>query len=254
MSLDLYYFSGGARERVLEAVIAAGHHVRHVFVNDPQRWKKVNATIQMAEREQIPVTIVKNKSEMLGFLPLVKAKLCLSVGFNYLFAKEFLEAVELCINVHGSLLPKYAGARTLSWAIAHGEQESGVTVHMVDEGIDTGPILLQRAFALSPFETTRSLVRKTCEFEPQVVADALARYERLGRAAFAPQHGQTLPLLPNRLPVHSRIDPNLPLTSLISDIRAADPDYYPAHFFLHGEKVCVRLWRPEKPADEEDLI
>jgi hypothetical protein len=60
--------------------------------------------------------------------------------------------------------------------------------------------------------------------------------------------------LPNRVPEHSRLDANLSLDALFNHIRAADPDDYPAYFFVDGEKVCVRLWRPERPPNEEDLI
>jgi methionyl-tRNA formyltransferase len=253
MALDLIYFSGGARERVLQAILSAGHRVTDIFINDPERWPKVKPTIELAEMHSIPVHVVKSKAEILDILPAISGRNCLSVGFNYLFPRHVLEKVRIFLNVHGSLLPKYPGARTLAWAIANGESESGVTVHLVDEGMDTGPILLQRVFALSRFDTTRSLSRKTSLFEPQVVIDALARYEELGEDAFSIQEETTV-APPNRVPGHSRLDANLSLGALFNHIRAADPDNYPAHFFVDGEKVCIRLWRPEKPANEEDLI
>jgi methionyl-tRNA formyltransferase len=253
MALDLIYFSGGARERVLQALLNAGHRVTRIFINDPDRWPKVRPTIELAGNYSIPVHVVKSKVEISAVLPAITGKNCLSVGFNYLFPRNLIENARIFLNVHGSLLPKYPGARTLAWAIANGETESGVTVHLVDEGMDTGPILLQRAFALSPFDTTRSLSRKTSLFEPQVVLDALARYEELGADAFSVQNKTTV-APPNRVPEHSRLDANLPLNALFDHIRAADPDNYPAYFFVDGEKVCVRLWRPEKPTTEEDLI
>jgi methionyl-tRNA formyltransferase len=253
MALELVYFSGGARERVLKAILDAGHRVTSIFINDPNRWPKIRPTIELARIYSIPLHVVKSKAEISTILPAITGKNCLSAGFNYLFPRDVLANVRVFLNVHGSLLPKYPGARTLAWAIANGETESGVTVHLVDEGMDTGPILLQRAFALSPFDTTRSLSRKTSLFEPQVVIDALARYEELGADAFSVQKGTTL-ALPDRVPEHSRLDANLPIGALFNDIRAADPDNYPAYFFVDGEKVCVRLWRPEKPANEEDLI
>jgi methionyl-tRNA formyltransferase len=253
MSLDLVYFSGGPRERVLDAIISAGHHVRHVFVNDPARWPKILPTIALAERLGLPVTVLKRKADVTSALTICRDQLCFSAGFAYLFPTEFLSAVSACLNVHGSLLPKYAGARTLSWAIESGENESGVTVHRVDEGMDTGPILLQRSFRLSQFETTRSLARKTGDLEPSVVVDALALWEREGAAALRCQDGHP-PTLPNRVPAHSQIDPNRRLVDLFDAIRAADPDHYPAHFYVDGQKVCIRLWRPDKTTDETDLI
>lgn len=253
MSLDITYFSGGPRERVLEAILNSGHRVRHVFVNDPERWPKIKPTIALARQAEIPVTIISRKDQIADALDVASGRLCLSAGFAYLFPKYFLDAVSACLNVHGSLLPKYGGARTLSWAIENGESESGVTVHSVDEGMDTGPILLQRSFALSPFETTRSLGRKTGAFEPQVVVEALALWESRGKNALVAQPPAPA-RLPNRIPQHSQIDPSLPLSQLFNAIRAADPDHYPAHFFVENQKVCIRLWRPEKPDSESDLI
>ncbi len=254
MSLDLFYFTGGPRERVLKAIVEAGHRVKHVFVNTPHKWPKVVPSINFAESQGVPVTVVERKSDIDKILNHVSGGLCLSAGFNYIFPKIFLDRVDCCLNVHGSLLPKYAGSRTLSWAIENGETESGVTVHLVDEGMDTGNILLQREFPLSPFETTASLARKTGDFEPQVVVDALEKFEIEGVNGCVPQSGPPLPVLANRIPEHSLTDPERPLIELIDKIRAANSELYPAHFYLHGEKVCIKLWRQEKPEGEEDLI
>ncbi len=254
MSLDLYYFTGGPRERVLKAVVDAGHRVLQVFANSPQRWPKVAASIELAQSLGLPVTVLESKSDLDKVSETVAGSLCLSVGFAYLFPKNFLDRVSMCLNVHGSLLPDYAGARTLSWVIENGETKSGVTVHFVDEGMDTGPILLQRAFSLSPFETTASLARKTGDLEPQVVVDALEKFETMGMAGAEPQPFPPPPVPPNRVPEHSKIDPELPLLDLINKIRAANPEHYPAYFNLHGQKVCIQLWRPNKPEDEMDLI
>ena len=64
------------------------------------------------------------------------------------------------LNVHGTLLPYYAGARTINWIIENGENFSGVTVHKIDKGMDTGPILLQERFAISPFDTEKVFTGK----------------------------------------------------------------------------------------------
>lgn len=254
MPLNLLYFTGGPRQRILQAVLDAGHTVAKVFVNRPERWPKVLPTIELARSRGIPIETVQRKSDLSRLKEQATDAICLSAGFYYLFSPDFLANAKACFNVHGSLLPKYPGARTLSWAIENGELHSGVTVHMIDEGIDTGPILLQRSFPVSPFETPRSLVRKTLELEPALVVEALAKFEREGMDALRPQPHVASIHLPNRSPEHSRIDPNRPLTELFNAIRAADPDNYPAFFEWNGEKVCIRMWRPNKPSDEPDLI
>jgi len=64
------------------------------------------------------------------------------------------------INVHASLLPRYRGAAPIQWAIAAGEAETGVTTMQIDEGLDTGPVLLSRATSIAPDETAADLERR----------------------------------------------------------------------------------------------
>lgn len=250
--MKLLYFSSGPRERVLEALLQAGHQIETVFATDPDRWPKVAPTIQLARHAAIPVRIV-HRANLSDLVPDVEGKLCLSVGFAFILPKSVIDAASIFLNVHGSLLPKYGGARTLNWVIAYGETKSGVTVHKIDEGMDTGPILCQRDFPVSIFDTGPSLARKTYEFEPSVVLDALAFLEG-GKASFRRQEDVPSAQHPNRIPEHSEIDPALPLIELYDQIRAADPERYPAYFFVDGQKVCIRMWRSDKPADEFDLL
>jgi methionyl-tRNA formyltransferase len=250
--MKLMYLSSGPREGVLRRLLASRHEVAGVFVTDPDRWPKVAPTVAIAKSEHLPLAVLK-RTDLFAPPAALRDAVCLSVGFAFILPPEFLRYVRVCLNVHGTLLPKYPGARSLNWVIARGETQSGVTVHLVDEGVDSGPIVLQRSFVLSPFETGASLARKTREFEPQVVIEALDLFEREGLVIAKPQTGQRVEL-PDRIPAHSRIDPNKPLNELIDTIRAADPVHYPAFFEYGGAKICIRLWRAEKPAGEEDLL
>jgi methionyl-tRNA formyltransferase len=252
--MRLQYFSSGPRERVLDAVLAAGHEVAAVYATDPGRSPKVAPTLQRAAAHGIPVRVIGGRNELPRLGQELAGETCLSVGFRLIFPPDFLSFVGACLNVHGTLLPDYPGARSLNWVIECGERESGVTVHLVDAGVDTGPVIVQRSFPISRFETGRSLARKTLAFEPAVVAEALAIFQRFGAAAARPQPPSRGKSFPDRFPQHSRLDPSRRLAELYNQIRAADPDDYPAHFFVDGEKVCIRMWRPEKPADEWDLV
>jgi methionyl-tRNA formyltransferase len=77
------------------------------------------------------------------------------------------------INVHGSLLPKYRGAAPIQWALINGEKETGVTIMQMDEGIDTGDILLQEKIAIAPDETAGSLSSKLAELGGKALGKAL---------------------------------------------------------------------------------
>ncbi len=253
MSLDIVYFSGGPRERVLQRIVDDGHRVLLVVANDPNRWPKVGPTIELAERLGLPTVTVKRKADLRALDEHIKGKLCFSAGFNYILPMSFIELARDFLNVHGTLLPKYRGM-SLPWAIELGEKENGVSVHLMDEGADTGDLILQKAFPLSPFETYRSLQRKIHEFEPIVVSEALALYEKGGRSAAYPQPALQGDQLPDRKPTDGEVDPSKPLADLFDKIRSSDPNSFPAYFFHNGEKVCIKLWRPDKPPDEHDLI
>lgn len=252
--MKLVYFSSGPRQQVFQALLEAGHDIVKVVTTSPERWPKIQPTLALAQNAGIPVTVIERKAQLESLLPLPKDAVGLSLGFGFIFPETFLQGCpNLMLNVHGTLLPKYRGGRTLNWVIENGDTESGVTVHRIDAGVDTGPILVQRAFPLTLFDTGKSLYRKTLAFEPEVVLEALALLEN-GKAAYTPQRQLDLPDYPDRTPAHSQVDPSRTLSQLYNQIRAADPEHYPAHFYVEGQQVCIKLWRPDKPTKESDLI
>jgi len=83
-----------------------------------------------------------------------------------------------CINVHSSLLPKYRGAAPINWAIARGEKETGVTIMQMDEGLDTGPILLQSKIDIRPDETAPELTSRLSDLGTGLLIESLSMLER----------------------------------------------------------------------------
>jgi methionyl-tRNA formyltransferase len=82
------------------------------------------------------------------------------------------------INVHGSLLPRWRGAAPIQWAIASADRETGVTIMQMDEGLDTGDVLLQRAFPIGPEDTAESLSPRLAALGGEALVAALAGLER----------------------------------------------------------------------------
>jgi len=83
-----------------------------------------------------------------------------------------------CINVHSSLLPKYRGAAPINWALARGEKETGVTIMQMDEGLDTGPILLQSRIYIRPDETAPELTSRLSDLGTGLLIESLSMLER----------------------------------------------------------------------------
>ena len=91
-----------------------------------------------------------------------------------------------CINVHGSLLPKYRGAAPIQWAVINGEKVSGVTTMRMDEGLDTGDMILKEEVTLAPDETGGSLFDRLAEVGAKLAVQTLQALED-GTAEFTPQ-------------------------------------------------------------------
>src|SRR5499427_9075366 len=110
-----------------------------------------------------------------------------------------------CVNVHASLLPKYRGAAPIQWAIARGERETGVTIMKMDEGMDTGPMLLTRALAISDEDTGESLAKRLAPLGAEALLAALPGYAS-GAPPPAPQPTEGATMAPILKKEDGRID------------------------------------------------
>lgn len=149
----------------LEALIEAGHEIVLV-VTQPDKPKGRGGKMQytpvkeVAVAHDIPVYQPKKmkEPECVETLRGYQADVCVVVAFGQILPKEILEMTPYgCINVHASLLPKYRGAAPIQWAVIDGEEVSGVTTMQMDEGLDTGDIILKAQVPLDEKETGGSL-------------------------------------------------------------------------------------------------
>ena len=100
------------------------------------------------------------------------------VAYGQILSKELLAVPALgCINVHGSLLPRYRGASPIHWAIIEGEEITGVTTMKMDEGMDTGDIILKREIPIFPDETAGELADRMAHIGAEVLMETLTLYE-----------------------------------------------------------------------------
>ena len=102
------------------------------------------------------------------------------VAYGRILPSPFLRApLHGCINVHFSLLPKYRGAAPVNWAIVRGERETGVTTMQIDEGLDTGAILLQRATQIGERETAPELLTRLAKEGAELLSETLSRLHEI---------------------------------------------------------------------------
>ena len=113
-----------------------------------------------------------------------QADVIVVVAFGQILPKEILELTPYgCINVHASLLPKYRGAAPIQWAIIDGEETTGVTTMQMDEGLDTGDMILKREIPIRPDETGESLHDKLAAAGAALLIETLEALEE-GTAVF----------------------------------------------------------------------
>ena len=248
------FLSGGQREQTLEYLLK--HNINIVGVITPFPSRKNDRflnVIKIAECNGIPVEYV-NKENLYDAVKKYPADVLLSCGFSFVIPQAVIDIYKYAVNVHPTLLPKYRGYRSGSYILLNGEKESGVTVHFLTEELDKGDIVLQEKFEVSIFDTPKSMKRKTDDCEKGVVLRALQILEN-GNVTCEKQDEKSASTYNYmRTPKDSEVDPEQSLNSLYNQIRACDPDKYPAFFYVNGEKVCIKLWRENKPEKESDMI
>src|ERR1051325_2228200 len=102
------------------------------------------------------------------------ADLAVVVAYGTILPRDFLDApAHGCINVHFSLLPKYRGAAPVNWAIANGEEQTGVTTMKIVEELDAGPILLQKATKIEANEIAPALLSRLADLGAELISETL---------------------------------------------------------------------------------
>lgn len=169
----------------LEALIEAGHEVC-LAVTQPDKPKGRGKEMQFppvketAIRYGIPVFQPQKVRALdcIEYLKGFQAEACVVVAFGQILPKEILKMTPYgCINVHASLLPKYRGAAPIQWAILSGESVTGVTTMQMDEGLDTGDMLLKTEVIITEEETGESLHDKLAKAGAKLAVETLKELE-----------------------------------------------------------------------------
>jgi methionyl-tRNA formyltransferase len=244
----LVLFGGAGREAVIQRLCAEGTNIIAIVVPS-QKSGKLEHAVSLIEPLGVPIVHV-NRASLVEVLSQWSGAGLISVGFPYLVPNDVLAEFSPALNIHPTLLPRYRGPTTAAYIIMNGDTESGSTVHLMTEHMDRGEVVAQSRVALGPFDTVRSMQRKVYASEPELMLEALDRYER-GIEPTAQDETLATEYPKRRRPADSEIDPTKPLAELFDEIRAADPSDFPAFFFHRGEKVFIRLRRESVGADDE---
>ncbi len=211
----------------LEALLKQGEDVVGVItIEDVPNQKYPNPVKECAVEHGLGLYQANylNKAEAVDWVAGLQPDL-LVLGFVTSFVPQ--KMIDLArfggINYHPSLLPKYRGGSAINWAIINGEVESGVTIHFIDQGVDTGPILLQEKVEISPDDTVKSVYfNKLYPLGIKMITEAV-RVIREGAAHAVAQDEEHASFQPVITPADTVIDWNQPISKVYNLIRGANP-------------------------------
>ncbi len=152
-----------------------------------------------------------------------KADVIVVMAYGQILPSDVLKIARItCLNLHASLLPRWRGAAPIQAAIAAGDREAGITVMYMNEGLDTGDILLQRRIEIRPEETGGSLHDRLAQIAPEALLEAL-RLLAAGDAARIPQDNTQATYAPKLKREHGQIDWSESAEAIERKIRAFNP-------------------------------
>lgn len=144
-----------------------------------------------------------------------------------------------CVNVHGSLLPKYRGAAPVQWAVINGETKTGITTMLMDEGMDTGPMLLQEALEIMPDDTAGTLASRLAEVGGRLLVDTITQL-KAGTLAPKEQDDEQATLAPLLKKEDGLLDWKMSATALADRVRGLSP--WPGAYTFFGEERW-NIWK-----------
>lgn len=202
--------------------------------DSPVKTLAAEADIPVYQPERIRGGEVIDKVRSYG------AQCAVVVAFGQILPQSFLDIFALgTLNIHGSLLPKYRGAAPIQRALLEGESETGVSIMLLDAGMDTGPVLSQKTVAVGPEVTLGELCQSLAAEGAELLLDTLRDWAA-GRLVAVPQDEGLATYAPPIRKEELRIEWNLPAKNIINQIRAFDPAPG-AWAMLGGKRVkCFR--------------
>ncbi|QIW15188.1 methionyl-tRNA formyltransferase [Pasteurellaceae bacterium RH1A] len=214
----------------LQALLDSDHEVIAVYTQPDRpagRGNKLQASPVklLAEANGLPVYQPKSlrKEEAQAELAALKADVMVVVAYGLILPEAVLNAPRLgCLNVHGSLLPRWRGAAPIQRAIWAGDKETGITIMQMDVGLDTGHMLHKVTTPIEPTETSASLYHKLAQLAPPALLEVLNGLES-GKFLPEKQDDELANYAEKLTKEEAKLDWNLPAQQLERNIRAFNP-------------------------------
>ena len=224
---------------ILAALLDAGHRVDAVYSQPPRpagrgQREQLSPVQEFAAARGLPVRTPKTlrTPEAQAEFAALAADLAVVAAYGLILPKAVLEAPRRgCLNVHASLLPRWRGAAPIQRAILAGDTETGVTIMQMDEGLDTGSMLLRRALPITSATDAAMLHDALADLGARLIVEAVAGLEAGGLVA-TPQPAEGVTYAAKLAKDEARLDWSRPAVQLERAVRAFTP--WPGAWFEQG--------------------
>ena len=246
-------------EESLKSLVEANYDVIGVVTNPDKPkgrgMKMVSSPVkEYAEEKGLKIYQPEKVRKNVEFIEEIKKLnpdvICV-VAYGKILPKEILEIPRLgCINVHGSLLPKYRGAAPIQWAVLNGDKITGITTMYMDEGMDTGDMILKQEVEIGENETTGELWNRLAKIGGELLVETLKEIEK-GTAPREKQENDftIAPMLSKEM---AKIDWNKKTAQEIKNlVRGLNP-IMGAYTFLNDKKI--KFWKVDLAKEDEIMV
>ncbi|MBQ4800804.1 methionyl-tRNA formyltransferase [Pseudoalteromonas sp. MMG006] len=235
--------------RHLQALIQSEHQIVGVYSQPDRpagRGKKLKASEvkALALEHNLPVFQPESlkSDDALAELKSLNADIMIVVAYGLILPKAILEAPRLgCLNVHGSILPRWRGAAPIQRAIWAGDEQTGVTIMQMDEGLDTGDMLHISRCAINADETSASLYTKLAELGPDALIETVNKLAK-GELVAEPQNDELANYAKKLSKDEANIDWSMDAAQIERNIRSFNP--WPVCFTQMGEQT-VKIYQAQ---------
>lgn len=222
----------------LKNLIDKGFNIIYILTHKDEKAQGVDT---FAKVNDIPFSYNDLRKESINLLDEISG-ICVdylvSINYRFIIPKEIFTIPKYSLNIHGSLLPKYRGRTPHVWNIINGEKLTGITCHLIDDGVDTGDIITQYQVKIEEEETGFELLKKFQRFYPTVLLESILKLEN--GEQLIKQDNKKASYFGKRTPIMGYIDFYKEFSQIKNFVRAQAAPYPGAYYFLNsGEKVFI---------------
>lgn len=240
----------------LQKLCDEGHNIKLVVTQPDRpfgRGKKIKKSEVKEKAEELGLEIFQpsrvKHADSVQRIKSLNPDLIIVIAYGQILSKEILDIPKFgCINVHASLLPKLRGAAPINWAIINGDKKSGVTTMLMDEGLDTGDMLLKKEIDITDDMTAGELHDLLSEAGAEILIDTINGIDSIKRLKQDNEESSYAPMLRKET---SLINWNDSAKNVHNTVRGLNPDQF-AYFIYDDKNVKVHKTLIDNDSDKSD--